>query len=80
MQTTIQVDELNMAVQNVLMGKLPVAILKPNVLHNIARNISLIMPETYKLAAGRKIENTHAYYELIQTSVVGNAHRLYLTW
>jgi hypothetical protein len=75
---TVQIDELNMAVQNILMGKLPVAILKPNVLHNILRNISLIMPQNYELAAGIKIENIHAYYELIKTSIVGNAHGLHL--
>jgi hypothetical protein len=29
LQLTIQIDELNMAIQNTLVGKLPVAILKP---------------------------------------------------
>jgi hypothetical protein len=67
-----------MAVQNIFMGKLPIAILKPNVLHNILGNISLIVPENYELAAGIKIENIHAYYELIKTSIVGNAHGLHL--
>jgi hypothetical protein len=49
---TVQLDELNMAVQTVLLGKLPVAIIKANVLHGILRTISLIIPEIYELVEG----------------------------
>jgi hypothetical protein len=55
LQLTIQIDELNMAIQNTLVGKVPVAILKPSVLHNVLKNISLILPENYELIAGIKI-------------------------
>jgi hypothetical protein len=61
LQLTIQIDELNMAIQNTLLGKLPIAILKPSVLHNVLRNISLLLPEKLELVAGIKIENVHMY-------------------
>jgi hypothetical protein len=67
-----------MAVQNTLLGKLPVAILKPSVLYNVLRNISLLLPENFELVAGIKIENVHMYYELIKASIIGKAHRLNL--
>jgi hypothetical protein len=53
---TVQLDELNMAVQTVFLGKLHIAILKPNILYGIPRNISLILPEPYELADGVKLE------------------------
>jgi hypothetical protein len=78
LQMTIQLEERNVAVQNVLTGKLPIAILKPYILHKILRNISLIILGSCELAAGLNLENIHAYYDIISTSVVGNAHGLYL--
>jgi hypothetical protein len=75
---TVQLDELNMAVQTVLLGRLPLAIIKPDVLHGILRNLSLIIPETYELIAGVRLQDIHKYYELISTSMVGDAHGLYL--
>jgi len=44
-QLTHQVDELQMAVQHSLSGKLPMTILIPNILHSILRNISLFTRE-----------------------------------
>jgi hypothetical protein len=37
LQLTIQVDVLNTAIQNILLEKLPVAISKPKVLHDIEK-------------------------------------------
>jgi hypothetical protein len=39
LQLTHQVDELVMAVQYTLSGKLPMTIIGPNVLHSVLRNI-----------------------------------------
>jgi len=78
LQLTHQVDELQMAVQHSLSGKLPMTILSPNILHSILRNISLCLPENYKLIAGTKFENIHLYYELIKVTAVGNAHGIKL--
>jgi hypothetical protein len=74
LQMTVQLDELNMAVQTVLLGRLPVAIITPNVLHGILRNLLLIIPETYELVAGVKLQGIHKFYDLISASMVGNAH------
>jgi hypothetical protein len=59
LQLTLQRDELNMAFQSTLSEKLSIAIIKPNVLHNILRNISLLLPENYELLAENKIKNIH---------------------
>ena len=77
-QLTHQVDELQMAVQHSLSGKLPLTILSPNILHSILRNISLCLPENYELIAGTKFDNIHLYYELIKVTTVGNAHGIKL--
>ena len=77
-QLTHQVDELQMAVQHSLSGKLSMSILGPNVLHSILRNISLCLPENYELIAGSKFENIYLYYQLIKVTAVGNAHGIQL--
>jgi hypothetical protein len=41
LQLTQQVDEMLVAVQHILLGKLPVTIVNPKILHNILRNIFL---------------------------------------
>jgi len=63
-QLTHQVDEFLMAVQYTLSGKLPITNIGPNVLYSILRNISLCLPENYKLIDGTKFDNIHSYYEL----------------
>jgi hypothetical protein len=77
-QLTYQVDELLMAVQYTLSGKLPITIISPNVLYSILRNISLCLPENYELNASTKFDNIHLYYELIKVTVVGTAHSIKL--
>ena len=77
-QLTRQVDELQMAVQHSLSGKLPMTILSPNILHSILRNIPLFLTENYELIAGTKFENIHLYYELFKVTTVGNAHGIKL--
>jgi len=41
LQLTQQVDEMLVAVQHILLGKLPITVVNPKILHNILRNISL---------------------------------------
>jgi len=77
-QLTHQVNELQMAVEHSLSGKLPMTILSPNILHSILRNISLCLPENYELIAGTKFENIYLYYQLIKVTTVGNAHGIKL--
>jgi len=59
LQLTHQVNELLMAVQHSLSGKLPMTIVSPNILHSILRNISLCLPENYELIAPTKFDNIH---------------------
>ena len=78
LQLTHQVDELPMAVQYTLSGKLPITILGPNVLNSILRNISLCLPENYELIAGTKLDTIHLHYELIKVTAVGTEHGIKL--
>jgi len=57
LQLTHQLDELLMAVQYTLSGKLPITIIGPNILHSILRNISLCLLENYELIACTKLDN-----------------------
>jgi len=78
LQLTHQVDELLMAVQYTLSGKLPITIISPNVLHGTLRNISLCLQENNELFAGTKFDNIHLYHELIKVTTVGTAHGIKL--
>jgi len=56
-----QRDELFDAVQYAILGKLPIKIVNPLELQNILRNVTLQLPESYKLVAGTNQENMHLY-------------------
>jgi hypothetical protein len=62
------------AVQYVSLGKLPIGLVNPSVLHKILKNVSLQLLGGFQLIAGTRIENIHLYYELISVAIVGNAH------
>jgi hypothetical protein len=51
-----------------------VNLVTPVTLHRILTAASLNLPENYELVAGVKIQDIHAYYELIKVAPVGNAH------
>ena len=72
LQLTQQIDELLAATQSILQGKLPIALVKPTILNNILRNVTLNLPENYELVAGTFWENIHIYYDLIKVLVLGN--------
>ena len=74
LQLTQQIDELLAATQSILQGKLPIALVKPTILNNILRNVTLNLPENYELVAGTSRENIHLYYDLIKVLVLGNVH------
>jgi len=76
LQLIQQVDELLAAIQSILGGRLPMALVNPLVLHNIMRNVSLQLPKNYELIAGTKFGNIYYYYDLIKVTVVGNTHGL----
>jgi hypothetical protein len=57
------------AVQCILQGKLPIALVDPAMHNNSLRNVSLHLPENYELSAGSKIENIHLYYGLTEVAI-----------
>jgi len=65
-------------VQHILLGKLPITIVNPKILHNILRNITFCLPENYELAAGTRFENIYSYYDLIKVAIVGSLHNVKL--
>jgi hypothetical protein len=69
-------SKLTDALQCLLLGKLPVSLVNPTLLHDIIRNASFRLPEGIELIAGIRTENMHLYYQSIQTSVVAYAHYL----
>jgi hypothetical protein len=60
------------AMQCILLQKLPINLINPTTLHNILRNMSLLLPEGYELVAGTMAENVHLYYELVEVAVIGD--------
>ena len=51
-----------------------ISLIHPNTLQGILRNISLQLPEGYELIAGTRTDRLYLYYELVQVSVIGDAH------
>jgi len=78
LQLIHQFDELLGAIQCVLQGKLPIGLINPTTLQGILRNISLQLPEGYELIVGTKTDKIYMYYELVQVSVIGDAHSIKL--
>ena len=76
LQLTQQLDELLVATQSILLGKLLIALINHPILLNSLRNISVNLSENYDLVAGTQQGNVHLYYDLIIVSVIGNAHIL----
>jgi hypothetical protein len=73
-----QVDDLLAALQHVMLGKLPLSLMGPEVLMGILRNVSLNLPDGYELAVGTKKENTNDYYDLVKTQIIADLHILKL--
>jgi len=73
LQLTQKLDDLFDAVQCAIHGKLPIKLVKPIMLQNFLRNVTLHLPERYELMVGNRTENVHIYYELAKVSLVANA-------
>ena len=70
--------ELKKTIQCAIQGKLSIELVNPVVLQSILRNVSLQLPDGYKLITSTHINNIHLYYELIKVSVIANTHCIYL--
>ena len=74
LQLTQQVDDLFIAIQCVIQGNLSVKLTDPFIFQNILRNVTLQLPDGYKLVHGTKTENIHQYYQIVKVTVAATAH------
>jgi len=57
-----------------------VNLLNPSTMHNILRNVTFHLPESYELLAGTRAENAHLYYVLVTVAVIGDGHCVQLVF
>jgi len=69
-----QIDELLSAIQCMIQGNLSMNIINPTTLHNILRNMSLHLSESYEMIVVTRTENVHLDYELVKVRVVGKVY------
>ena len=61
MKLEISIDELIDALQFVLLGKGPLNLVKPNVLREMLKNVTLVLPEGTEMIAGLNLNNMYLY-------------------
>ena len=74
MKLEISIDELIDALQFVLLGKVPLNLLKPNVLQEMLKNVTMVLPEGREMIAGLNLNNMYLYYDMIQVTVLADVH------
>jgi len=74
LQSTQQVDNSFVAIQCAIQGNLSVKFIDPFTLQNILRNVTLQLPDGYKLKPDIKTENIHRYYQIAKVTVAATAH------
>jgi hypothetical protein len=70
----ISLDELIDALQFVLLGKVPMNLIRPNTLLEMLKNITMILPEGYEPIAGLSPNKIFLYYEIIQAVILAQVH------
>ena len=78
MKLEISIDELIDALQFVLLGKVPLNLLKPNVLQEMLKNVTMVLPGGREMIAGLNLNNMYLYYDMIQVTVLADVHSLNL--
>jgi hypothetical protein len=66
------IDGLMEALQTVISEKIPVRLISPGTLLGITKNISLTLPEGYRLVAGTSPSSMSWYYEYVKATMVAN--------
>jgi len=61
MKLEISIDELIDALQFVLLGKVPLNLIKPNVLREMFKNVTMVLPEGREMIAGLNLNNMYLY-------------------
>jgi hypothetical protein len=70
----ISINELIDAVQIVLLGNVPMNLVKPNVLRDMLKNVTMILPENLELIASLNPNNMYLYYDMIRAMVLTHVH------
>jgi hypothetical protein len=66
------IDGLMEALQTVISEKIPVRLISPGTLLGITKNISLTLPEGYRLVAGTSASSMSWYYDYVKATMVAN--------
>ena len=69
-----QIDELLIVIQCMIQGKLSMNLINPTTLYSILRNMSLHLPQGYKMIVVTRTENVHLDYELVKVTMVGKVY------
>ena len=71
-QLEFQIDKILEAFHTLVTGRLPPNLLTPDVLHNILTNVTLSLPEGYKLIEGTQYGNLLWYYQNVKASLLAD--------
>ena len=74
LQSTQQGDDLFTAIQCPIQGNLSVKLIDPATLQNILRNITLQLPDSYRLIADTRTEHIHQYCQIAKLSIAATAY------
>jgi hypothetical protein len=58
------------ALQFVTLGRIPLNLVKPNMLREMLKNVTMVLPEEYELIGGVDPNNVFLYYEMVQVNGV----------
>ena len=78
METSI--EELIVAMQFVVLGKIPLNLVRPNMLREMLKNVTMVLPEGYDLLACLNSNNMFMYYEMVQAVVLADLHSFKLVF
>jgi hypothetical protein len=62
------------ALQFVLLGKVTMNLVKPNVLREMLKNVTMILPEIMELIVGLNPNKMFLYYEMTHAMVLADMH------
>ena len=74
LQLTQLFDDLFTAIQCAIQGNLSVKLIDAATLQNILRNVTLQLPDSYKLIADTRTEHIYQYCQITKVSIAATAH------
>jgi hypothetical protein len=58
----------------VTLGKVPLNLVKRNMLREMLKNVNMVLPEVYQLIRGVNPNNMFLYYEMVQVMLLADLH------